>query len=419
MDDLAVPDDPGQEQLEDIQSRFFTYISNNSEAIDKSLTLFFDQVESTIKSSLPHIPVPDYIHFLDEIACHIFRTSSHRDEPAYNELLGSVLKEKKPGAGGRGALDLVSGIHRITRGNYANATELLRKYQYYDPRIGFALAWCYLKMDETLPAAHPNLPEYSTDAGRSKLVESKVRTNGFPDTRPSEMVLHAREQLMELARKQPALVDHQVLNVDEEATLDAIFWRIYAQAREWFPYERWFVDIGLAKAEHDDDGEKFDLLLKEGTEQFPDDISFLRIAFSDALLKESFESAAKILQTMVRVMPDGVEPVYYGLKLALVTRNKQIFYRFRKLAIIRGFPAYLLLLLEYAFLVLQRNDSAAREKRDVFAMQYPGLTYIVRLLAYLEEDAFSGDPAREKRSREALIPIIDSFAMNVLKIRED
>jgi hypothetical protein len=397
MEEMVVSDAIQQERLKQLKERFFVYISKNTESIDTSLPVFFGHIESALDRAFPRLSDPEYNRFFDEIACQIFRRSHHIDEGLYNERLGVALSRMKRG-GGRGALDLVSGLHRISRENYLNAVELLKKYQYYDPLVGFALAFCYMMIDSRRP---------------------RIESPGEPDSRPSEMALNAREQLMELSHHRPRLIFHPVLNEEERILLDGIFWQVYAQARQWFPHERWFITIALAKAEAERDTARHDALLKEAMEYFPEDIAFMRSAFSDALSKGSIESAALILQTMIKVLPDDAEPIYYGLKLALITKKTQIFYRFKKLGIIRGLPAYLLLILDYAYEVIQMNRDGAAEKRELFLTHYPRLGYIIESLQYLEDDAFSGVPSRQKKSQKALLSIIDRFAMMVLKVGEE
>jgi len=119
------------------------------------------------------------------------------------------------------------------------------------------------------------------------------------------------------------------------------------------------------------------------------------------------------------VMPDGMEPAYYGLKLATITGKAEIFHRFRKQAIIRGIPPYLIHLLEYIFELLRRNHEGAVKTRHRFSALYPRLGYSMDLFTYLEDDIFSGDPIRQKRGMQALLPIVDRFAMNVLKIGDE
>jgi hypothetical protein len=386
VSDLMTHDDPDQ-----IRERFRPYIRENSDAIDRSLSLFFSHVVSALEDGCPQLTDPDYNVFLDEIACEIFRQSSRINDPAFDQELGAILAEYKRN-GGRGGLDLVSGLHSIRRGLYHNAVLLLKKYRYIDPLIGSAIAYCYIQ------------------AGREE---------GETDRMQSDPLLSAREQLMAMSEHRPPLVSPPPLSEDEVALLSSLFWDVYEQARQWFPHDEWFPEIALLKAESDGDACRYDSVLTDALTLFPDDIRFLRRAFQGALERGSVESAAVILQRMIRVMPDGVEPVYYGLKLAVITGRAEIFYRFRKQAIIRGIPPYLTHLLEYIFEILRHNRQGAVETRKRFSSLYPRIGYSMDLFTYLEEDIFSGDPDRQKRGMQALLPIVDRFAMNVLKIGEE
>lgn len=397
MEEGFVSDQLPDADLKLMKERFFVYIDDNIDAIDRSLPVFFSHVVSALEEGPIRLPDPDFNFFLDEIACQVFRTSPHEPEPSYNKLLGEVLAEHKRN-GGRGGLDLISALHAIGRGQYQDAVMLLKKYRNTDPLIGVAIAYCYLQLDRLQPRS-----------------EGQIE----PDYSPSEMLLSARQQILSLADRRPPLSAHQLLNEDEEALLDSVFWNVYEQVREWFPYEAWFPEIALAKAERDADSLHYARVLDDALSAFPDDIRFLRRAFSKALAEESIESAAAILRKMVKVMPDGMEPVYYGFKLAVITGKRQVFYRFGKLAIIRGIPPYLIHLLEYANAFLRMNHDEVIRSRERFCELYPRLGYIMELLSYLEADAFSGDLLRQKRSMQAIMPVIDRFAMHVLKIGDE
>ncbi len=377
--------------LNQIRERFCQYIQENSDVIDRSLPLFFAHVVSALEEGDEALPDPEYNYFLDEIACEVFRHSSRMNDPAFDQELGAILAHHKRN-GGRGGLDLVSGLHSIRRGKYPDAILLLKKYRYIDPLIGSAIAYCYIQ------------------AGRE---------GAEPDRLHSDPLLSARDQLMAMSEHRPPLVSHPLLAEDEDNLLSSLFWDVYEQAREWFPHDEWFPEIALCKAERDGDARRYDSVLTEAISSFPDDIRFLRRAFQVALDKRSLESAAVILQRMIRVIPDGMEPAYYGLKLATITGKAEIFYRFRKQAIIRGIPLYLIHLLEYIFEILRRNHDGAMKTRQRFSALYPRIGYSMDLFTYLEEDIFSGDPVRQKRGMQALMPIVDKFAMSVLKIGEE
>lgn len=379
------------DDLDQIRERFRLYIRENSDAIDRSLPLFFAHVVSALEDGDELLPDPDYNVFLDDIACEIFRNSSRMNDPAFDHELGAILSKHKHNAG-RGGLDLVSGLHSIRRRLYRNAIILLKKYRSIDPLIGSAIAYC------------------SIQAGREE---------GETDRLHSDPLLSAREQLMAMSENRPPLLSHPLLTDDENDLLSSLFWDVYEQARQWFPHDEWFPEIALCKAERDGDTHRYDSVLTEAITSFPDDIMFLRRAFQGALERGSLESAAVILQRMIRVMPDGMEPVYYGLKLAVITGRADIFYRFKKRAIIRGIPPYLTHLIEYIFEILRMNQEGVVETRQRFSALYPRIGYIMDLFTYLEEDVFSGDPVRQKRSMQALLPIVDRFAMSVLKIGEE
>ena len=52
---------------------------------------------------------------------------------------------------------------------------------------------------------------------------------------------------------------------------------------------------------------------------------------------------------MTQQYPDELEPIYYGLKLAIITTREDVFDRFRKLAVSKNFPQHALTLLDFGF----------------------------------------------------------------------
>ncbi|MBR1368557.1 hypothetical protein RJ53_03175 [Methanocalculus chunghsingensis] len=396
MEDVIVSDTYTQDHLKQLGDRLSEYIEKNINSIDRSLPAFFAHVQSTVNQTAPRLSEPEYNLFMDGVACHIFRRSPLKNDASYNEELGTALAQIKKG-GGRGALDLVSGLYRILQGNYERGLVLLKKYQAQDPLIGSARAYCYIRID---------------------LKSSKIQSPGEPDPRPSDMILNAREQLMEMAHRRPPLTMHPLLNEAERDLLFRIFHEVYEEARRWFPHESWFVWIALAVADREGDQRRHDEIIRDAMRDFPEDIRFLRVALYDALRNESIETAALILRTMIRVMPDNAEPIYYGLRISLATKKIQMYYRFRKLAIIRGLPPHLLHLLDYAFEVILGNERDVIAKRKLFYEYYPKLDYLMESLTYLEADIFSHDPIRERRGSQALISVVDRFAMTVLQIGE-
>lgn len=396
MEDVIVSDTYTRDHLKQLEDRLSDYIEKNIHSIDRALPEFLAHARSNVNHTAPRLSDPEYNLFMDGIACHIFRRSPLKNDASYNEELGTALAQVKKG-GGRGALDLVSGLYRILQGNYERALSLLKKYRAHDPLIGSARAYCYIRID---------------------LQNPKIQSPGEPDPRPSEMILNAREQLMEMAHSRPRLVVHPVLNMEEKDLLFSIFREVYEQTRSWFPHESWFIRIALAVADLERDPQWHDEIVRDAIKEFPENIIFLRVAFYDALANGSIEGAALILKTMIRVMPDEAEPMYYGLRIALTTKKIQMYYRFRKLGIIRGLPAHLLHLLDYAFEVILGNERDAVAKRKLFQEYYPRLDYLMESLAYLEADTFSPDPNRRKKGSQALISIVDRFAMTVLQIGE-
>ena len=130
----------------------------------------------------------------------------------------------------------------------------LRNYWNLDVMLGAAVAHCYYTL---------SLREFTQEERERK-------------SRPGEMELLAREKMLELSRRKPSLQKLPQLELEDIAFLDKIFWQMIFLSLEWFPSEAWFVTVGLEKAKISNNTEMKKRLLEIGSEQFYNDINFLR-----------------------------------------------------------------------------------------------------------------------------------------------
>ena len=107
---------------------------------------------------------------------------------------------------------------------------------------------------------------------------------------------------------------------------------------EWFPSEKWFVEIGLKNAAMTNDPVMRKRLLDIGSEHFYTDITFLREMYYYKLENRDAGGAAGIVNQLIKQYPDELEPIYLGLKLSLLTTRKITYQSFRKLALSKRMP---------------------------------------------------------------------------------
>ena len=112
------------------------------------------------------------------------------------------------------------------------------------------------------------------------------------------------------------------LQIDDPAFLEKTFWQMIFTGLEWFPSEKWFVEVGLENAVFSGNAEMRKRLLEIGAERFYSDIHFLREMYYYNLENRDAGGAAGVVNQLIKQYPDELEPIYLGLKLSLLTTKK-------------------------------------------------------------------------------------------------
>jgi hypothetical protein len=382
--------------LEALKRDLFSYIEENTQKIDSNLTVFFSHVVSRLDDDFSDIDDKSYDEFIDAIAFHVMDVSAKAvDLEFIDKIISNAIRFKRKSKG-KAILNILSGLKLMKVGKYENAINSLKDYWKYDARIGFDIAYCYLK-----------------------LAEQEKRIYGAQQAaKPSAMELAAREQLLELARIQPPIFRLRQLNIKDDVSMNQAFWRIIDCTQEWFPEERWFIKIGLKKAK-DDNNEKMRVkLLKQATEQFYDDLFFLRELYYYRLENRDGAGAAGIVKQMMQQHPQSLEPIYYGIKLSLISTGRGSYSSYRKLALENGMPHHLIQLLDLTLLLMKEDEHKASIELKDLKKRYPQLQYYFITLEYLAYDMFNGDEREVKRAKKTILDSLDHYALQVMKIQD-
>jgi hypothetical protein len=246
-----------------------------------------------------------------------------------------------------------------------------------------------------------------------KEIADQSRTIGG---RPSERELLAREQMILLAQNNPPVNFLPQFNSKDEPEITRAFWLMISCALDWFPSEQRFFYIGLEKAKKDSNKDMRLELLKIANERFYNDMYFLREAYSIRLEQLDAIGAAGVVKQMMQHYPNDLEPVYYGIKLSLLTCTKSTFDTFRKLAIAKGMPVHIIQLLDLAQALMNKDRQMAAGTLREIRKKAPSLQYYFLALEYIAQDFFADDDRKVKRAKKALIDSLDLYCLQSLKI---
>jgi hypothetical protein len=120
---------------------------------------------------------------------------------------------------------------------------------------------------------------------------------------------------------------------------------------------------------------------------------------------------------MTQQFPDDIEPVYYGLRLAVMASRGETYSRFRKLAVSKNFPANILLFLDFAFELMSGKQYEALACLDEIRARFGPHHYYVILLDYVTHDFQSDDEKKVKKAKKVLVDSLDHYCMKLLKIK--
>ena len=384
-------------KLDQIKHDFFDYIDKNIDKIDANIPVFYGHVIATLEKNLPEISDELHDQFIDNITIRVLNTSKRSDDLAFIEKLFDYAERNKHTKKGRALYDIMLGMKMVELGKYPEAMEMLKKYRTADVLILPALAYCYL------------VPALKT--GENISSEELIRG-------PTPAALAAREQMIELVRIKPPVNRLKEMGIGDDPGINKIFWFMLKQAIEWFPSEREFLRIGIEKATKDGRKDIREELLSTAIERFFDDMYFLRESYKLKLESRDAGGVAGIVRQMTQQYPDELEPVYYGLKLAIITNREDVYHKFRKLALSKNIPKNALLLLDFAFELVNGKQHEALACLDEIRMKFGTQHYYVTLLEYVAHDFLSDDEKKVKQAKKAIIDSIDQYCMKLLKIKD-
>jgi hypothetical protein len=384
-------------KLDQIKHDFFDYIDKNIDKIDANIPVFYGHVIATLEKNLPEISDELHDQFIDNITIRVMNTSKRSDDLVFIEKLFDYAERNKHTKKGRALYDIMLGMKMVEMGKYPEAMEMLKKYRTADVLILPALAYCYL------------VPALKT--GENISSEELIRG-------PTPAALAAREQMIELVRIKPPVNRLKEMGIGDDPGINKIFWFMLKQAIEWFPSEREFLRIGIEKATKDGRKDIREELLSTAIERFFDDMYFLRESYKLKLESRDAGGVAGIVRQMTQQYPDELEPVYYGLKLAIITNREDVYHKFRKLAVSKNIPKNALLLLDFAFELVNAKQHEALACLDEIRLKFGTQHYYVTLLEYVAHDFLSDDEKKVKQAKKAIIDSIDQYCMKLLKIKD-
>jgi hypothetical protein len=382
------------DKLHLLKKDFSGYIERNNTKVDANLPVFFGYVISALENSFPNIADDVHDEFVDSITYKVLDTSGNvNDFDFVKKVMVNAIRFKKR-KNAEDGINIVVGLQLLKNNDYIHALEFLKKYATLDVKIGIAVAYCYYSLS---------------------LREFKKDDESFKNHRPGEMELLARELMLNLARIKPPVNQLRQLDLDDPSFLEKIFWQMISIGLEWFPSEKWFVEIGLKNAAITNDPVMRKRLLDIGAEHFYTDITFLREMYYYKLENRDAAGAAGIVNQLIKQYPNDLEPIYLGLKLSLLTTKKMTYHGFRKLALMKGMPSQVIELFDFSFELLNREFKEAFNRLSDFEREFPKFQFYAIALRYIATDFSSPEEVRVKRAKKALLDSIEQFCTEQLK----
>jgi hypothetical protein len=126
--------------------------------------------------------------------------------------------------------------------------------------------------------------------------------------------------------------------------------------------------------------------------------------------------AAAVVRQMMQQFPDGVEPLYFGLQISMLSLKKTQYDGFRKLLVMKGVPEHIPALVDVAYQVMGGEPHQALAGLKGMKGKYPQFDFYFLSLEYLLHETASADQKRNKRARKVLLDSIDRFSMQELGI---
>jgi hypothetical protein len=382
------------DKLNLLKKDFFGYIRNNTEKVDSNLPVFYGHVVSALENSFPDIPDETYDEFIDQITFEVLDASKNSGDFEFvRKVIHNALRFKKKKDAETG-VNIVVGLKLLKSGDYPHAIDYLKYYCNLDAKLGTAVAYCYYTL---------SLREFKSD------------DESTHNQRPGEMELLARETLLDLAHKSAPLQKMKQLELEDPSFLEKFFWQMIFLGLEWFPSERWFLEIGLENAALVNDTEMRKRLLDISSERFYNDFHFLRVMYYYYLDNRDASGAAGVLNHLIRQYPDDLEPIYLGLRFSLLTKKKITYHSFRKLANQKGMPVHTIYLFDISFDLLNADKTEALNRIAEFEKEFPDFQYYATTLRYIANDFFSTDEMQVKKAKKAFLDSVDQYCSAEIK----
>jgi hypothetical protein len=382
------------DKLKLLKKDFSGYVERNTVKVDANLPVFYGYVISALETSFPNLSDDVHDEFIDNITFKVLDVSQNSGDSEYiRKVIANAVRFKRKKNAELG-VNIVVGLKLVKTGDYVHALDYLKRYISLDAKIGAAVGYCYYAL---------SLREFRKD---------DVSARNY---RPGEMELLARETLLDLTRTRPPVNKLPQLQIDDPSFLEKTFWQMVFIGLDWFPSEKWFVEIGLENAVFSGNADMRKRLLEIGSERFYSDIHFLREMYYYNLESRDAGGAAGVVNQLIKQYPDDLEPIYLGLKLSLLTTKKITYHNFRKLAITKSMPPHIIELLDFAFDLLSHEPQDATNRISEFEAEYPHFRYYATALRYLAYDFSSNNEVRIKKAKKALLDSVDQFCLDQLK----
>ncbi len=382
------------ERLDLLRKDFVGYIEKHGSKVEENLPVFFGHVFAALENSFPDLSDTHFDEFIDAISFKLLDDASRDLTPEFiDRVRANALRAKRSQLDGAGTA-IVAGLTLFKRGDWYHAAEYLHDHALGDAGIGIALAYCYYML------------------GLQRRAQAGSSQGSGPDIRE----LEAREVLVTLAQKGTRLRSLHHLDLIELGFLSRPFWTMIFAALEWFPSDQYFLRLGLQGARESGDIVRREQILNIGIERFFDDMFFLRELYALKLEQRDGAGAAGVLKQMMQQAPGELEPIYYGLKLSLLTTRRITYYSFRRLAITNGMPLHLLSILDYVFSLFSEKPAEAGGILRDLRRDHPELHSLQTAVEYIARDLASEDKNRAKRAKKALIDTVDYYCMESLEI---
>lgn len=382
------------EKLDLMKNDFLGYIEHHSAKVDENLPVFYGHVLSALEHSFSDLDDLAFDTFIDTITFKVLDCSVHGGDAEFISRVQINAGRAKRKSRGTAGIDIMAGLNLLKKGDYLNAAPYLRRYATLDAMIGIAAAYC----SYMLARKHP-------DQSMGGDLQLDVRE------------LEAREQMVELARLKVPIRGIYHPDTVDTTWMDRAFWTMVQVSLDWFPEEQWFLKLGLFKARADGNTEKRAMLLSISVERFYDNMFFLRELYYFRLEQRDAGGAAGVVKQMMQQRPPGdLEPVYYGLKLSLLTTRKITYYSFRRQALTHAMPNQVISLLDCVFELMSGKGREALLNLKEIKKSYPDLLFFTTTIEYIAHDFTDPDEVRVKRAKKALTDAVDQYCRSVLKI---